>query len=190
MKLSKLVYVVAAALALLSAPGCKTAKEKAEEVERDKNIHTRFDALEKELGDLQERLGGINQDPSAPSMTLRPVVPVEPAPPATMSEKERLETLSQRHNLKPVVGSHAGKSAKSGKGGVDPKNNIRVPVPAIEVQRALKRAGTNPGTIDGKVGARTVAAIKAFQAKEGLKPDGIVGQATWARLQTYLDIEK
>ncbi len=32
-----------------------------------------------------------------------------------------------------------------------------------------------------------VEAIKAFQKANGLKVDGVVGRATWARLKKYLD---
>ncbi|MGZ4765321.1 MAG: peptidoglycan-binding domain-containing protein, partial [Ilumatobacteraceae bacterium] len=36
----------------------------------------------------------------------------------------------------------------------------------------------------GKFGAQTQKAVKAFQAKVGIKQDGIVGPATWSRLKS------
>ncbi|MGZ4763332.1 MAG: peptidoglycan-binding domain-containing protein, partial [Ilumatobacteraceae bacterium] len=39
-------------------------------------------------------------------------------------------------------------------------------------------------SVDGKFGAQTQKAVKAFQAKVGIKQDGIVGPATWSRLKS------
>ncbi len=54
------------------------------------------------------------------------------------------------------------------------------------IQTALKNAGFDPGTIDGKMGPRTEQAIKEFQRTKGLKIDGKVGPQTWAKLSKYL----
>ena len=48
----------------------------------------------------------------------------------------------------------------------------------IGIQSALEILGCNVGPVDGIVGTRTRAAIKDFQAKEGLTVDGIVGPKT------------
>ena len=50
------------------------------------------------------------------------------------------------------------------------------------LQLALRRAGFNPGTIDGRFGPATEAALIALQRAHGLLPDGIAGPLTWARL--------
>ena len=55
-----------------------------------------------------------------------------------------------------------------------------------QIQTALKNAGYNPGTIDGKLGAQTREAIKAFQKDNGLKVDGIVGKRTRQLLTEHL----
>ena len=41
-----------------------------------------------------------------------------------------------------------------------------------EMQSLLLRAGVYAGTPDGKVGPLTIAAVKAFQRKHGMVPDG------------------
>ena len=64
------------------------------------------------------------------------------------------------------------------------KDILRVSgVTASEVQRALLRAGYDPGPIDGKPGKKTKSAIKAFQRKNGLTADGVVGDKTWSLLR-------
>ena len=55
-----------------------------------------------------------------------------------------------------------------------------------QIQRALKSAGFYEGSIDGKIGPKTKAAIRKFQKANGLKADGIVGKRTSAELNKYL----
>lgn len=56
-----------------------------------------------------------------------------------------------------------------------------------ELQEKLKQAGFSPGAIDGHFGRATEAALRAFQASEGLLVDGIAGPQTLASLAA--DIE-
>jgi len=51
-----------------------------------------------------------------------------------------------------------------------------------EVQRRLKQWGYYSGEVDGIYGPATVAAVKKFQQKNGLKADGIAGKSTYAAL--------
>jgi hypothetical protein len=51
-----------------------------------------------------------------------------------------------------------------------------------EIQTLLEEAGFPPGTIDGRMGPRTRAAIREFQRDEGLAVDGEFGPDTKARL--------
>jgi len=55
-----------------------------------------------------------------------------------------------------------------------------------QIQKALKNAGYNPGSIDGKFGRQTKEAIKDFQKANNLKPDGKVGKRTWKLLRKSL----
>lgn len=50
------------------------------------------------------------------------------------------------------------------------------------LQRELKRAGFDPGTIDGICGKRTRSAIIEYQKSRGLDPDGICGKKTWSAI--------
>ncbi|WP_228061560.1 peptidoglycan-binding domain-containing protein [[Phormidium] sp. LEGE 05292] len=47
------------------------------------------------------------------------------------------------------------------------------------VQKRLQAIGFFQGSVDGIFGKDTQAAVIAAQEKYGLKPDGIVGAATW-----------
>lgn len=49
------------------------------------------------------------------------------------------------------------------------------------LQRALNRHGAEL-TVDGNFGRDTLEAVRAFQRKNGLGVDGVVGRKTWAKL--------
>lgn len=71
-------------------------------------------------------------------------------------------------------------------GSSDKKNILRVSgVTPVELQKALLRAGYDPGPLDGRIGKKTRAAVKSFQRKNGLTSDGVVGEKTWAALRSY-----
>jgi membrane-bound lytic murein transglycosylase B len=53
----------------------------------------------------------------------------------------------------------------------------------IELQQLLTDAGFDAGGADGKVGPKTVAAVKAFQRARGLVPDGYANPAVLEMLQ-------
>lgn len=55
--------------------------------------------------------------------------------------------------------------------------------PAVkEMQQKLKEAGFDPGPIDGAFGAKTKAAVEAYQKANGLKVDAIAGPETLGEL--------
>jgi peptidoglycan hydrolase-like protein with peptidoglycan-binding domain len=48
-----------------------------------------------------------------------------------------------------------------------------------DVKKLQIKLGVEP---IGKFGPKTDAAVKAWQSKNGLKPDGIVGDGTWGKM--------
>src|SRR5438034_3912655 len=50
------------------------------------------------------------------------------------------------------------------------------------LQVALRAAGLYSGTIDGVEGAGTQRAVRTFQSRKGLAPDGVAGTSTRAAL--------
>jgi hypothetical protein len=66
-------------------------------------------------------------------------------------------------------------------GGLEPKPWPPGPVDLLEVralQAALRALGYDVGPLDGVRGPRTKAAVRAYQATAGLKPDGVDGPKT------------
>jgi murein DD-endopeptidase MepM/ murein hydrolase activator NlpD len=53
------------------------------------------------------------------------------------------------------------------------------------LQVGLRRQGLYEGGVDGQLGPRTLAAIRALQQRAGLPPDGVPGRATRAALGPY-----
>ena len=128
---------------------------------------------------------GLSLQPDTTSMTVtttdptQPVVEITDIEPATAGSdqniKSTLKTLSQD-----IPGS-ANMSKYKGK-----KYVVVSGVSTSDVQLALTNAGYNPGAIDGRIGKRTIGAIKRFQRAEKLHVDGIVGKRTWSRLSRHL----
>lgn len=59
-----------------------------------------------------------------------------------------------------------------------------------ELQVALQETGHNPGSIDGSFGARTEAAVKAFQQSRGISADGVVGTITWRNIDEFAEFDE
>src|SRR4029453_9067797 len=51
-----------------------------------------------------------------------------------------------------------------------------------QAQESLKTEGLHPGSIDGRLGPRTRQAVRAYQAREGFPPTGVLDAATFSRL--------
>ncbi len=72
-------------------------------------------------------------------------------------------------------------------GFIAPKHEEDIRVSGVtlkDVQKALVRAGLDPGPVDGRLGKKTKRAIKDFQKKKNLKADGVVGEKTWTLLKS------
>ena len=67
-----------------------------------------------------------------------------------------------------------------------PRDNTASKLDTIsDIQAYLANNGFNPGIIDGKMGSYTKEAIKAFQRKVGLIPDGVAGNRTKSEMRSY-----
>lgn len=53
-----------------------------------------------------------------------------------------------------------------------------------DLQNALNKFAGKSLSVDGKFGANTLTAVKAFQTANGLSVDGICGKKTWTKLLT------
>ncbi|MCX5204712.1 peptidoglycan-binding protein [Streptomyces sp. NBC_00237] len=53
----------------------------------------------------------------------------------------------------------------------------------VEAQCLLRAHGVDPGVVDGLYGPAVTDAVRAFQKRRGLVPDGLVGENTWRELR-------
>ena len=79
----------------------------------------------------------------------------------------------------PTAFAQTGSSQSSEKAQINP----------TDIQKALKEAGFYKGTIDGVLGGKSKAAIRAFQTQNSLRADGVCGPKTWEKLEPYLPKE-
>ena len=96
---------------------------------------------------------------------------------------EQTNTMSKDANIvfDDSLSGHSSRSHGSAEGKVSTAKKTNK-----NIQRALKNAGFYKGTVDGKPGKRTKAAIREFQRSKGLKADGVVGKRTWQKMAEYL----
>lgn len=76
-------------------------------------------------------------------------------------------------------------SAQSGQRGSDALQPGDKGLDVERLQQALAKAGFYRGPINGQYDAATAAAVKAYQAKNGIPPDGVAGAATQQKLGLY-----
>ncbi len=189
------VFAVVGVLFLgVVATGCRPMGRQPQPDNTNEALSRKLDDIQSHLTVVSEQLDELKQQqeqPIAPintkatGLTLNPVIPVQPEPTSTEadSKRKRLADLANRYPTTQKSKKSSKKASGSKPSSLKAKH-IRVPVSVSEIQRALKNAGFNPGPIDGKVGAKTIAAIRQYQASAGLKVDGIVGPATWRKMSS------
>ena len=116
----------------------------------------------------------------------------KPAAPDANAQLQSMQTQMQAkdqeiQDLRYQLDSHQqALSNNFASGSSDKKNILRAAgVQPVDLQKALLRAGFDPGPIDGRLGKKTRSAVKAFQKKNKLTADGVVGEKTWAALKSY-----
>ena len=188
-------YAALLVISIVSLTGCQ--QYQATTQDEINQLQTQVNDLKTNIQVINEQLGGMTTggtintgvtlepgeatnliveapNPGEPVVQITNIEPASSKPPTSL--KSELATLSQNPPL-----NGAGNSRYKGK-----KYIIAYGVSTSDVQLALTNAGYNPGAIDGKIGSRTIGAIKRFQRAEKLKVDGIVGKQTWTRLVKYL----
>lgn len=169
----------------VSLGGCKPNPEEAPKVSETEQLRRyneqRFNDLQASVTQLSDQIEKTSTTSSMSSPTsdaqildIGGPIAIEPAP----SKRSILSSLGDEVPTR--------RNRSKGRGASSSKVVVASGVSVREVQRALARAGFNPGKADGVAGPQTVRAIKQFQAAEGLKPDGVVGARTWSSLSKHL----
>ena len=112
------------------------------------------------VGPIRERIGRWLTASTSSQQSENPTTRVQSAD-STPSEADDVQSAIQEYRMR---------SAKRVK----------------QVQRALKQAGFDPGSMDGLIGHRTHTALIEFQKARRLEPDGVLGVKTWEALSTYM----
>jgi curli biogenesis system outer membrane secretion channel CsgG len=103
-----------------------------------------------------------------------------------MDSYNQIVRATRNYKAQEVKGGLGTGGTLAVQGGQTPaSNNGAVPtaiMPLADAQRRLAELGFDPGPADGKPGARTTAAIRAFQHAQGLDVTGRLDAATSAQL--------
>lgn len=120
---------------------------------------------------------GLEADGYAGEMTVRSIfgkcssrtLTTQPEPGSAKATSSSSSSSSKYKTVSSIsdIGSAPAKSEEGDSG-----SNV------VKLQQALECLGYYKGNIDGIYGADTVAAVKRFQAKRGMKADGIAGAST------------
>ena len=161
-------------LALAGAAGCASSRKHEMAVQ---DLKAQVGVLESRVSSIDERQQAIEQKALSQREDVAYLKGKTSASPTNVSV-----TTMAPGGSEPVMS--AGR--RSGKNRGVLYHQPKVSMSTRDIQRALKRAGYYTGHIDGAIGPRTKKAVRAFQKASGLKPDGIIGQQTWAKLQEYL----
>jgi murein L,D-transpeptidase YcbB/YkuD len=161
---------------------------------RNQRMDSRLDDIQESLASMTDRMDMMQVREQHALQPVEPVLRPAPKPmelpPLEPSKKQRIQSMGERHNIRPVLSRKESakrnrrSSRRASRMSLKAKH-IRVPFEVKVIQQALANAGANPGPADGKVGERTIAAIRRFQQANQLKVDGVVGKETWSKLQAH-----
>lgn len=133
-----------------------------------------------------------------PLQVITPLAPVTPAqataqptPPAPLPKVAVAQVVPGQGTVyapPKMIDTVSGSSVTLAPIIVSPTGSSSVAIGSVkDVQAALNTLGFAPAlTVDGKLGPKTIANIKAFQSKNGLVVDGSAGPATKAALSNAL----
>lgn len=106
-----------------------------------------------------------------PTIQIEPIQPQEEMAAITAGDAAETPAVQAQASLPAITEGSAAETAQA-----DTKS----------VQLALRAAGFDPGSADGRMGPRTREAVRDFQKANGLNADGKVGPRTWAKLESFL----
>ena len=124
--------------------------------------------------------GGTTAVTTVTTATVQPGTATTAKPTATTAKPTATTTKPTTTTTKPTTTTTKPRVVDN------PSDNVRLGDSGKgveQIQTALNAKGFKIG-VDGKFGPATDQAVRAFQKKNALKQDGIVGPITWAKLQS------
>ena len=146
------------AVCLVSLVGCH-AKSNSEELN---TLKSRVSSLEQQVAMLNQAIAKSEEIPQAKAS----------------------ESLSTGTNSSETASASLTGSAPAQPAGAE--STASAALTPIEIQKALQNAGYYRGTPDGRIGPKTIQAIKDFQTENGLIADGKIGKKTSEKLRAHL----
>ena len=187
-------YIIVSILAMLSFYGCNIVPKSVQYQREEEKLIGSADIINPKIEEVQVILKSEGYEPGNTDGSMgketRDAIKAFQESMGLKStgyiDKITLTQMEDSRRAKDILESkkNYGLKAKGTRQGDSSKAEFRPTVK--QIQAALKNAGFDPGSIDGKIGPRTRQAIKDFQKSKGLVPDGVVGPKTWTSLGKYL----
>ena len=150
----------------------------------------RVSILQKALNDLGFNAGSV--DGNFGAGTQKAVTAFQKSAGLTQDGKAGQNTLtaleraaSGQTTVTPAPDTSTSTPTTDSNGWLDPSRTLRKGYTGDDVksvQSRLKELGYYTGSLDGNYGSGTMAAVKSFQANNGLTQDGLAGSSTFAKL--------
>ncbi|PIP67630.1 MAG: hypothetical protein COW92_05540 [Candidatus Omnitrophica bacterium CG22_combo_CG10-13_8_21_14_all_43_16] len=188
------IYLIVSILAIVSFCGCNIVPKSVQYQREEEKLVGSIDIINPKIEEIQVILQNEGYVPGNTDGRMgketRDAIKIYQESIGVKStgyiDKITLMQLEETRRTKEILESKKDYVSKIRSARQDDSSKAEFRPTTKEIQQALKNAGFDPGSLDGKIGPRTRQAIKDFQKSKGLVPDGVVGPKTWNLLSKNL----